>query len=84
MKVVQGWLLSYRKGAIRSSYCTVEWRKPGYSAAVVETLSESIAYRQPIIRTEIGQIRGVSISKKILRLLQEREWIKITGREVKC
>ncbi len=29
----------------------------------------------------MGQIRGVSISNKLLRLLQEREWIKITGRE---
>lgn len=46
----------------------------------METLA-TIAYRQPITRAKIGQIRGVSVSNKILCLLQEREWIKITGYE---
>jgi len=46
----------------------------------METLA-TIAYRQLITRAKIGQIRGVSVSNKILCLLQEREWIKITGYE---
>jgi len=49
-----------------------------YSRALLETLA-IIAYRQPITRGEIEQIRGVSISSSILRTLQEREWIRTVG-----
>jgi len=53
-------------------------KPPKYSRALLETLA-IIAYRQPITRGEIEQIRGVSLSSTILRTLQEREWIKTIG-----
>jgi len=53
-------------------------KPPRYSRALLETLA-IIAYRQPITRGEIEQIRGVSVSSNILRTLQEREWIRVVG-----
>ena len=53
-------------------------KPPRYSRALLETLA-IIAYRQPITRGEIEQIRGVSLSGNILRTLQERDWIKVVG-----
>ncbi len=53
-------------------------KPPRYSRALLETLA-IIAYRQPITRGEIEQIRGVSLSANILRTLQERDWIKTVG-----
>ncbi|MEM6998696.1 MAG: SMC-Scp complex subunit ScpB [Pseudomonadota bacterium] len=53
-------------------------RPPRYSRALLETLA-IIAYRQPITRGEIEEIRGVSVSSNIVRTLQEREWIKVVG-----
>ena len=53
-----------------------------YSRALLETLS-LIAYRQPITRGEIEEVRGVSVSTTIMKTLQEREWVHIVGhREV--
>lgn len=57
-------------------------RAPKYSRASLETLS-LIAYKQPITRSEIEEVRGVSVSQNIIRSLQERGWIKVIGhREV--
>lgn len=53
-------------------------RPPRYSRALLETLA-IIAYRQPITRAEIEEIRGVSVSSTIIKTLQEREWIKVVG-----
>lgn len=53
-------------------------RPPRYSRALLETLA-IIAYRQPITRGEIEEIRGVSVSSSIVKTLQEREWVKIVG-----
>ena len=53
-------------------------KPPRYSRALLETLA-IIAYRQPITRGEIEEIRGVSLSANILKTLQEREWIKVVG-----
>lgn len=55
-----------------------EDRPPRYSRALLETLA-IVAYRQPITRGDIEQIRGVSVSSNILRTLQERDWIKVIG-----
>ena len=53
--------------------------RPGkYSRALLETLA-LIAYRQPITRPEIEQIRGVMVSSNIIRTLEEREWIRVVG-----
>ncbi|MFT7674627.1 MAG: segregation and condensation protein B, partial [Gammaproteobacteria bacterium] len=46
--------------------------------ALMETLA-LIAYRQPITRGEIEDIRGVSVSSNIIRTLQERDWVKPLG-----
>jgi len=53
-------------------------KPPRYSRALMETLA-LIAYRQPITRGEIEDIRGVSVSTNIIRTLQEREWVKPLG-----
>lgn len=53
-------------------------KAPKYSRALLETLS-LIAYRQPITRGEIEQIRGVTVSSQIIRTLQDRGWIKVVG-----
>ncbi len=53
-----------------------------YSRALLETLA-LIAYRQPITRGEIEDVRGVSVSTSIMKTLQEREWVRVVGhREV--
>ena len=49
-----------------------------YSRALLETLS-LIAYRQPITRGEIEDIRGVAVSRNIMKSLLEREWVKVVG-----
>jgi len=49
-----------------------------YSRALLETLA-LIAYRQPITRGEIEEIRGVTVSTQIVKTLSEREWIRIVG-----
>jgi len=51
---------------------------PRYSRATLETLS-LIAYRQPITRGEIEEVRGVSVSSQIMKTLLERDWIKVVG-----
>lgn len=53
-------------------------KPPRYTRALLETLA-IIAYRQPITRGEIEEIRGVSVSANITRTLQEREWVKVVG-----
>jgi len=55
-----------------------EERPPRYSRALFETLA-LIAYRQPITRGEIEDIRGVSVSPNIVRTLLERDWVRIVG-----
>ena len=53
-------------------------RPPRYSRAMLETLA-IIAYRQPVTRGEIEEIRGVAVSTDIIRTLQEREWVRQVG-----
>ena len=53
-------------------------RKTKYSRATLETLA-LIAYRQPITRGEIEQVRGVAVSSNIIQALEEREWIRVVG-----
>jgi len=55
-----------------------EDRPPRYSRALLETLA-LIAYRQPVTRAEIEDVRGVSVSSSIMKTLHEREWIRIVG-----
>lgn len=53
-------------------------RPPRYSRAVLETLA-IIAYKQPVTRGDIEDVRGVSVSSNILRVLEARGWIDIVG-----
>ncbi len=55
-----------------------EERPPRYSRALFETLA-LIAYRQPMTRGEIEEVRGVAVSSNIIRSLQERDWIRVVG-----
>ncbi len=53
-------------------------KTPRYSRALLETLV-LIAYRQPITRAEIEEVRGVAVSSNIIKTLQERRWVKVLG-----
>ncbi|MFM8356551.1 MAG: SMC-Scp complex subunit ScpB, partial [Gammaproteobacteria bacterium] len=55
-----------------------EERPTRYSRALLETLA-LIAYRQPVTRGDIEDLRGVSVSPNIMRTLQERDWIRVVG-----
>jgi segregation and condensation protein B len=55
-----------------------EEKPPRYTRALLETLA-LIAYKQPITRGDIEEIRGVSVSTNIIRTLLEREWIRVVG-----
>lgn len=55
-----------------------EERAPRYTRALLETLA-LIAYRQPITRAEIEEVRGVAVSSNIIRTLMERGWIRVLG-----
>ena len=63
-----------------SDWVSKLWKEktPRYSRALLETLA-LIAYRQPITRGDIEEVRGVSVSSNIIRTLIERDWIKIIG-----
>jgi len=82
VEVASGWRLQVRdEYAARLSRLWQE--KPGrYSRALLETLA-LIAYRQPITRGEIENVRGVVVNPNIVRTLTERGWIRVVGqREV--
>src|SRR5690606_5609708 len=53
-------------------------KPPKYSRAALETLA-SIAYRQPVTRGDIEDIRGVTVSSNIVQTLEERGWIQVIG-----
>ena len=53
-------------------------RPPRYTRALLETLA-LIAYRQPITRGDIEEIRGVAVSSNIVRTLLDREWVRVVG-----
>ena len=55
-------------------------KQPKYSRAVMETLA-IIAYRQPVTRGDIEEIRGVAVNPNVMRQLQERDWIDVVGGE---
>ncbi len=56
-----------------------QMEKPGkYSRALLETLA-IIAYKQPVTRADIEEIRGVAVNSHIIKTLLEREWIRIAG-----
>lgn len=81
-QVASGWRIQVRPRCIDVVSRLWQERPSRYSRALLETLA-LIAYRQPITRSEIEEIRGVSISSTIMRTMQERNWIRVVGhREV--
>jgi len=81
-EVASGWRIQVRPRCIEVVSRLWQERPSRYSRALLETLA-LIAYRQPITRSEIEEIRGVSVSSTIMRTLQERNWIRVVGhREV--
>jgi segregation and condensation protein B len=82
IEVASGWRVQVRARCADLVSRLWQERPSRYSRALLETLA-LIAYRQPITRSEIEEIRGVSISSTIMRTLQERSWIRVVGhREV--
>ena len=77
VKVASGYRLRIRQ---EYSWVAKLWEaKPQkYSRALLETLA-LIAYKQPITRGEIEEVRGVSVSSQIIRTLLDRSWIKVVG-----
>jgi segregation and condensation protein B len=78
IEVASGWRYQVRRDV--HAWVSRMWaEKPSrYSRALLETLA-LIAYRQPITRPEIEQIRGVVVSSNIIKTLEEREWIRVVG-----
>lgn len=81
-EVASGWRVQVRSKYVDTVSRLWQERPSRYSRALLETLA-LIAYRQPITRGEIEEIRGVTVSSTIMRTLQERNWIRVVGhREV--
>jgi len=77
-QVASGWRLHIRQEYADCVARLTERRPPKYSRALLETVA-IIAYRQPITRGEIEEIRGVAVSSNITRTLLERGWIRAIG-----
>lgn len=77
-KVASGYRFQVKPELSRWVARLFEEKPPRYSRALLETLA-IIAYRQPVTRGEIEDIRGVSVSSNIIQTLLEREWIKVVA-----
>lgn len=82
VEVASGWRAQVREGYSGPVSRLWQERPAKYSRALLEILS-LIAYRQPITRAEIEDVRGVTVNPNIVRTLTERGWIRVVGhREV--
>jgi len=77
-EVASGYRFQARASVSRWVSRLWEERAPRYSRALLETMA-LIAYRQPITRAEIEDIRGVAVSSSIIKTLHERDWIRVLG-----
>lgn len=77
-EVASGWRIQVREKMGQWLAKLWEERPPRYTRALMETLA-IIAYRQPVTRGDIEEIRGVAVSSNIIRTLLERDWIKVVG-----
>ena len=77
-EVASGFRMQVKAGMAERLHRLWEEKPPRYSRALFETLA-LIAYRQPMTRGEIEEVRGVSVSSNIVRSLLEREWIRVVG-----
>ncbi|MCL2915582.1 SMC-Scp complex subunit ScpB [Shewanella corallii] len=78
VKVAGGYRFQSREEL--SPYLQVLWQEkaPKYSRATLETLAV-IAYRQPVTRGDIEQVRGVAVGSHTIKVLSERNWIRVVG-----
>ncbi len=82
VQVAGGWRFQTRPEVQEKIARMIPEKPPRYSRAVMETLA-IIAYRQPVTRGDIEDIRGVGVSTPLLRTLEARGWIEVVGyREV--
>jgi segregation and condensation protein B len=78
VEVASGYRIQIRPSVAQPVSRLWQERPTKYSRALLETLA-LVAYRQPITRGEIEQIRGVAVNPNIIKTLQERGWIRIVG-----
>ena len=82
VEVASGWRFRTRPEMKKFLHRLDQQKPPRYSRAALETLA-IIAYRQPVTRGDIEQIRGVAVSSQILKAFEARDWIEVVGhREV--
>lgn len=77
-EVASGWRFQVREGLAPWVNRLWDEKPQKYSRALLETLA-LVAYRQPITRGDIEEIRGVAVSSHIMKTLMEREWVKVVG-----
>ncbi len=77
-EVASGWRYQVRQDYAEWVSKLWEERPARYSRASLETLA-LIAYRQPVTRAEIEEVRGVSVSSQIIKAFIERDWVKVVG-----
>ena len=77
-EVASGFRAQVRKEFSQAISTLWQERPARYSRALLETLA-LIAYRQPVSRGEIEEVRGVSVSSSIMKTLTEREWVRVVG-----
>jgi segregation and condensation protein B len=82
VNTASGWRFQTRASVLRYVERIHPDKPPRYSRAVMETLA-IVAYRQPVTRGDIENIRGVTVSTQIIKTLEDRGWIDVVGhREV--
>ncbi|MES2825519.1 MAG: SMC-Scp complex subunit ScpB [Pseudomonadota bacterium] len=77
-EVASGWRFQVREELAPWVNRLWDEKPQKYSRALLETLA-LIAYRQPLTRGDIEEIRGVAVSSHIMKTLMEREWVKVVG-----
>lgn len=78
VNVASGWRFQSRPHMLKYLELLKPEKPPRYSRATLEILA-IIAYRQPVTRGDIEEIRGVTVSSQILRLLEDRGWVELIG-----
>jgi segregation and condensation protein B len=78
VQIAEGWRFQTRPEYQRYLSRLNPEKQPKYSRAVMETLA-IIAYKQPVTRGDIEEIRGVTVNSQIIKTLEERDWIKVVG-----
>ncbi len=78
VELASGWRFQTRESMQRYLERLNPERAPKYSRAVMETLA-IIAWRQPVTRGDIEDIRGVTVSSQIIKTLEDRGWVEVIG-----